>query len=122
MSNPDDTDATIPSTATMLGGCGACILGVCITSGNEIEACDDCARGGTGHASRDGKGNDDAATAFVKEALNAIADVREFLWPEGDPDASWSPDTIDSVARRLAFLAPPRGGRDSAASVDQSNL
>ena len=106
MTKPADTDATIPSTAATLGGCGACMLGVCITNGNEIEACDDCARAGSGHASRDGISDDDAATAFVKKALAGLADVRDLLWPNGNPDADWSPDTIEAIGRQLAFLAP----------------
>lgn len=109
MTKPADTDATIPSTAATLGGCGACMLGVSITNGNEIEACDDCARACSGHASRDGTSDDDAASAFVKEALAALAHVREILWPDNNPDAEWSPDTIEAVARRLAFLAPSEG-------------
>jgi hypothetical protein len=82
-------------------------LGVCITNGNEIEACDDCARAGSGHASRDGRSDDDAATAFLKKALAALTEIREVLWPDDSPDTEWSPDTIDALARRLAFLGPP---------------
>ena len=109
MTNPADTDVTSPSTSATPSGCGACMLGVCITNGNQIEACDDCAHHGSGHASRNGASDDDAASAFVKEALAALADVREILWPGGNPEAEWSPDTIEAVARRLAFLAPSEG-------------
>ena len=108
MTKPADTYANVPSTAATLGGCDACMLGVCITNGNEIEACDDCARHG-GHASRNGASDDDVASTFVKEALAALADVREILWPDSNPEADWSPDSIEAVARRLAFLAPSEG-------------
>jgi hypothetical protein len=50
--------------------------------------------------------SDDAATMRVDECLTALASVREALWPDGRSDASWSPDTLDAVARCLAFLAP----------------
>jgi hypothetical protein len=38
------------------------------------------------------------------EALAALADIRELLWPITDPNTNWSPNTIDAIARRLAFL------------------
>lgn len=48
----------------------------------------------------------DAAAARVHECLNAIAFVRDTLWPDGRTDAEWSPDTLDAIAARLAFLSP----------------
>jgi hypothetical protein len=42
----------------------------------------------------------------ASEAINALADVRELLWPRGNADATWSPDTIEAIARRLEFLRP----------------
>jgi hypothetical protein len=50
--------------------------------------------------------HDDAAAMRVDECLHAIAEVRDILWPDGRADASWSPDSIDAIAQRLAFLAP----------------
>jgi hypothetical protein len=50
--------------------------------------------------------SDDAAAMRADECLSALASVRDVLWPDGRSDASWSPDTIDAVARCLAFLAP----------------
>jgi hypothetical protein len=51
----------------------------------------------------------DAAAMRVEECLHAIADLRDILWPGGDPEASWSPDTAEAIGRRLAFLAPQGG-------------
>jgi hypothetical protein len=42
----------------------------------------------------------------VTECLAALEDVREILWPDGNPDAEWSPDTIEQIEHRLAFLRP----------------
>jgi hypothetical protein len=50
---------------------------------------------------------DGAAGARVDACLDAIAAIREILWPHGDPDAEWSSDTIDDVARAVSFLRPP---------------
>jgi hypothetical protein len=36
--------------------------------------------------------------------LEALADLRELLWPTSNPNASWSPHTMDEIARRLEFL------------------
>jgi hypothetical protein len=50
--------------------------------------------------------SDDIAVMRADECLHALAGVRDILWPEGRCDASWSPDTVDAIARCLAFLAP----------------
>ena len=60
-------------------------------------ACPSAARSGRGHR------DDRDAVDLVLDSLAALADVRECLWPV-NPDAEWSPDTIDGIARRLAFL------------------
>ncbi len=49
---------------------------------------------------------EDAPSMSVEECLDAIADVRDILWPDGDREASWSPDTAEAIGRRLAFLRP----------------
>jgi hypothetical protein len=36
-----------------------------------------------------------------------LAAIREVLWPSGDMDATWSPDTIDEIAR---IARPKKGG------------
>lgn len=36
-----------------------------------------------------------------------LAAIREVLWPTGDEEAPWSPDTIDEVAR---IVGPKKGG------------
>jgi hypothetical protein len=33
-----------------------------------------------------------------KELHDIVERVRDTLWPRGNPDASWSPDTVDAVA------------------------
>jgi len=48
----------------------------------------------------------DAAAIRVDACLEAIAAVRDLLWPPGAAAGSWSPDTIEAIAARLAFLAP----------------
>lgn len=96
----DDTD-DISEIDTMIAaplGCDACTMGVQIADRRDICACTSCSHTTRGHrADRD-------ATRLVVESVAALADVRELLWPIWDPNASWSPDTIDQVARRLAFL------------------
>jgi hypothetical protein len=39
-----------------------------------------------------------------------LAQIREILWPGGDRDFQWSPDTIDEVAR-IVGLPPQRRRR-----------
>jgi hypothetical protein len=99
----EDTDDT-SETYTMITaplGCDACTMGVQIRDGRNICSCASCSHTTRGHrADRD-------ATGLVVESLAALADVRELLWPIGDPNASWSPDTIGQVARRLEFLRTP---------------
>lgn len=89
-----DTDAAIAAPL----GCDECTMGVIVVDGHEIQACPPCARGGRGHR------DDRDAVDFVLDSLAALADVRECLWPANEPDADWSPGTIDAIARRLAFL------------------
>ena len=43
---------------------------------------------------------------LIQNALFAIAEIRDLLWPPGNSEASWSPDTIEAIGRALAFLAP----------------
>ena len=50
-----------------------------------------------------------AAATRIAMCLQAIADVRDILWPGGDPETAWSPDTIEAIGRRLALLAPQGG-------------
>jgi hypothetical protein len=33
-------------------------------------------------------------------------DLKEILWPGGDPDHEWSSETIEDVARRVEYLRP----------------
>lgn len=93
-----------PDESALTYGCGTCLMGVVIMNGTEIQACDDCRTSGDRQRMR--QDDDDAAVAFVGRGLKALADLREILWPGGDPEASWSPDTADAIGRRLAFLAP----------------
>lgn len=44
--------------------------------------------------------------ANAVDAIRALVDVRDLLWPRGNPDAEWSADTIEAIAERLAFLRP----------------
>jgi hypothetical protein len=53
----------------------------------------------------------DNAAAQLDRILHAVADVRDLLWPADEPDRSWSPDTIDEIADRLAFLRSETGRR-----------
>ena len=74
-----------------------------------IRACAHCSHTSRGHRT------DREAAGLVFEALAALADIRELLWPTSNPNASWSPDTIDEIARRLEFFRTdaelPGGGR-----------
>lgn len=42
----------------------------------------------------------------ASEAIRALADLRELLWPGGTLAPAWSLDTITAIARRLDFLRP----------------
>ena len=77
------------------------MMGVELVDGFNIRACAHCAHTSRGHRT------DREAVGLVFEALAALADVRELLWPVANPNASWSPDTIDEIARRLEFLRTP---------------
>lgn len=49
---------------------------------------------------------EDAAACRVDECLDAVAAIRDILWPDGNADAEWSSETIEDVARALNFLRP----------------
>jgi hypothetical protein len=42
----------------------------------------------------------------VDECLEAIAKVRDLLWPDGNFEATWPSDRIEDIARALDFLRP----------------
>jgi hypothetical protein len=46
------------------------------------------------------------------DALEQVAAIREILWPNGDPEHSWSPDTLDAIA---AIVGPPPEREDDFA-------
>ncbi len=49
-----------------------------------------------------------ATDAAYREALE---EIQELLWPRDNPDASWSPDTIEEIARIVAAVpgfGPPK--------------
>ena len=96
----NDTDDTTETDAeiTAPNGCDACIMGVELVDGLRIRACAHCSHTSRGHRT------DREAADLVFEVLAALADIRELLWPIADPNAGWSPDTIEAVARRLEFL------------------
>jgi hypothetical protein len=96
-SDAADTNVDLASEAPL--GCDACTLGVRVDD-REIAACGHCSRDGRGHR------DDRAAAGFVLDSLGALADIRDILWPASALDASWSPDTIDEIARRLGFVRP----------------
>jgi hypothetical protein len=62
----------------------------------------------------DGHSSDDPLEGLTAgQARGVVAGVRDALWPEGDPDHGWSPDTLDEIADLLARsgLGPrPNGG------------
>lgn len=49
----------------------------------------------------------DTATLEVDNATMMVANIREILWPDGDPEHPWSPDTIEQVAEVLDPWTPP---------------
>jgi hypothetical protein len=63
---------------------------------------------------------DGIAGARVDECLDAIANIRDLLWPGGQHDSSWSPDTIEAVARQLAFLRPQETADEERAMQGQA--
>jgi hypothetical protein len=79
-------------------GCDACVMGVELREDLSIRACLHCSHTTRGHRT------DHEAAGLVFEALVALADIRDVLWPIANRNASWSPDTIDEIARRLDFL------------------
>lgn len=48
----------------------------------------------------------DAAARRVDECLDAIATIRDVLWPAANPDAEWNAQTVEDVARAVDFLRP----------------
>ena len=68
----------------------------------EVRPCDRCA------ARFNGEDTTTNPAELVQRVLNALTDVRDLLWPGDDPDAAWSPDTIDAIARELDFIRPVR--------------
>ena len=96
----DDTDDSTQTDAEVTAprGCDACIMGIEVVDGLRIRACAHCSHTSRGH--RTGR----EAASLVFEALAALADIRELLWSIADTGASWSPDTIEGIARRLEFL------------------
>jgi hypothetical protein len=95
----DDTHDTSDTGAAIAAplGCDECTMGVELVDGL-IRACANCSHTSRGHRT------DREAAGLVFEALAALADLRELLWPTCDANVSWSPDTIDEIARRLEFL------------------
>jgi hypothetical protein len=55
----------------------------------------------------DGQCADRVAGARVDACLDAIAAIRDVLWPRGDTAAEWSSETLDDVERAMGFLRPP---------------
>lgn len=52
-----------------------------------------------------------AAALRVDQSLEAIAKVRDLLWPDGTSDVPWPADRIVAIARALHFLRPNQGER-----------
>lgn len=46
------------------------------------------------------------ALDMVEACVEACAKLRDILWPGGNADADWSPDTLEAVAAALDFLRP----------------
>jgi hypothetical protein len=40
-----------------------------------------------------------AAEINGREAIEKVNAIRAVLWPDGEPDASWSADTLDAIAQ-----------------------
>jgi len=92
----NDTSDTEAAIAAPLG-CDECTMGVELVDGL-IRTCAHCSHTSRGHRT------DRDATRLVFVTQAALADLRELLWPTTNANASWSPDTIDEIARRLDFL------------------
>lgn len=39
-----------------------------------------------------------AAQLTERELQNLVSDIQEVLWPTGDEERQWSPDTLDEIA------------------------
>ena len=85
-------------------GLGAYVDGDEVSGGLRIEACE-C------HPLSPIPGETVAVVAGMRvdECLEAIAKVREMLWPDGNAEASWPSDRIEEIARALDFLRPGEG-------------
>jgi hypothetical protein len=67
-----------------------------------VEACDDHPL-----ALRADETPDSAAAARVDACLDALADIRDILWPEDGTRAAWSRETVLSIAAALDFIRAP---------------
>ena len=67
----------------------------------QVEACE-------AHPLPVGEGESAPAVAGLRvdQCLDAIAKVRDLLWPDRNPEAPWPSDCIEEVARALEFLRP----------------
>jgi hypothetical protein len=101
MDNETDDTSETDTEISAPRGCDACTMGIELVDGSNIRACAHCLHTSRGHRT------DREAVGLVFEALAALADIRELLWPSANPSASWSPDSIDEIARRLEFLRTP---------------
>lgn len=93
--------------APNLGGCGSCVLGLCMMNGEEIQACDDCARAGTGFANQELASDDSFAAGFAYHAVTLVAQLRGILWP--DQTLSVRPvgeATVERISDLLAAFKP----------------
>ena len=98
MDNDTDDISETGAEISAARGCDACVMGVELNDGLTVRACVHCSHTTRGHRT------DREAAELVIEALAALADIRELLWPMADPNATWSPGNIDALARRLDFL------------------
>jgi hypothetical protein len=53
----------------------------------------------------------------ASEAIRALADLRDLIWPGGNDTAKKPADVLDAIVLRLAFLKPPPKGRPVLRSV-----
>jgi hypothetical protein len=97
-------------------GLGAYVDGDEVSGGLRVEPCE-C------HPLPPAPGETAAVVAGLRvdECLEAVAKVRDLLWPDGNAETSWPSDRIEEVARALDFLRPAAGegaaGEVAAAAV-----
>lgn len=85
-------------------GLGAYVDGDDVTGGLRVEPCE------LHPLSRPPDETPDVAAGLrVDHCLEAVARVRDLLWPDGKPQAAWPSDRIDEIARVLEFVRPPVG-------------